>query len=622
MGGNVDKDEQELSMAVSSRQVLTGLGADGEFRGRLLLTDRSPRLPESLRYVNGLLILRGYRYPLPARLNRISHLEIENYEHLLPESLEVIDGYLDLRNYNRPLPTGLKILGGAWLGGYVHPLPRDLKIVGSVLPLRGYKHPLPSGLVDVSGDLDLGGYKYPLPSQLKRVGGHLSLRGYRHRLPESLTSVGGALLLDYYPYALPKRFFGVGGLVSLKQYKHALPKSLQNIGAVIYAGNYPHKLPKSAHIGWKNPPGLKEHYDISVPTSESFRRWFSGSKVTLEDGSPRVVYHGTGRGGFTSFDLESVGPKQGGFYFSSDIRQASGYRDSDWLSDFGTAPDPTPSLDGSHPATERGLYRVWLSMKNPLVVDAKGSTGLNMHVPAYPKLRKTFDIARAAKRDGYDGVIFLNINDAWIAADHRELANVYAVFEPTQIKSALFNRGTYDPKDPDIRKNPRKFWGRMGAGALLVAADTGRVLLLRRSSEVNEPLTWGTIGGAIDGREDPETAARREVKEETRYDGPLSMHSAYVFQDGNFKYYNFIGVVPHEFKPVLNWENERAAWVNLQEARKVRGLHFGLRALLDNSIGQISSIVAGDLQQNPRPSRKTSRGARRQTSRRRPNRAT
>jgi hypothetical protein len=28
----------------------------------------------------------------------------------------------------------------------------------------------------------------------------------------------------------------------------------------------------------------------------------------------------------------------------------------------------------------------------------------------------------------------------------------YIVFDPTQIKSAIGNRGTYDPNDPDIRK--------------------------------------------------------------------------------------------------------------------------------------------------------------------------
>jgi hypothetical protein len=33
---------------------------------------------------------------------------------------------------------------------------------------------------------------------------------------------------------------------------------------------------------------------------------------------------------------------------------------------------------------------------------------------------------------------------------------VYIAFEPTQIKSALVNDGSYSSTDPDMRKNPRR----------------------------------------------------------------------------------------------------------------------------------------------------------------------
>ena len=45
----------------------------------------------------------------------------------------------------------------------------------------------------------------------------------------------------------------------------------------------------------------------------------------------------------------------------------------------------------------------------------------------------------ALKAKGHDGIIY---------NDGEEII----VFEPTQIKSAIGNRGTYDPDDPDIRK--------------------------------------------------------------------------------------------------------------------------------------------------------------------------
>lgn len=133
------------------------------------------------------------------------------------------------------------------------------------------------------------------------------------------------------------------------------------------------------------------------------------------------------------------------------------------------------------------------------------------------------------------------------------------------------------------------FWGRRGAGAVLLAKDTGRLLVLRRSANVEEPGTWGTAGGAIDSREDPEKAARREIREELGYEGGIKLYPAYVFQRGTFRYYNFIGVVPEEFKPKLNWENDRYRWVAPNKLPKP--IHFGLEALMRESGGLIKSLI-------------------------------
>lgn len=133
------------------------------------------------------------------------------------------------------------------------------------------------------------------------------------------------------------------------------------------------------------------------------------------------------------------------------------------------------------------------------------------------------------------------------------------------------------------------FWGKRAAGAMLLAKDTGRLLVPRRSEDVMEPGTWGTVGGAIDNKEDPEKAARREIREELGYRGKVKMYPAYVFQQGTFRYYNFIGVVPEEFKPRLNWENDAYKWVKLDEMPKP--LHFGLKALLRESEDLIKSLI-------------------------------
>lgn len=133
------------------------------------------------------------------------------------------------------------------------------------------------------------------------------------------------------------------------------------------------------------------------------------------------------------------------------------------------------------------------------------------------------------------------------------------------------------------------FWGKRGAGALLLAKDTGKILVLHRSRRVLEPGTWGIAGGAIDSRENPETAARREIREELGYSGKVKMYPAYVFQKGTFRYHNFIGVVPAEFKPKLNWENQGYRWVSPNELPKP--VHFGLEALVRESGDLIASLI-------------------------------
>jgi len=121
------------------------------------------------------------------------------------------------------------------------------------------------------------------------------------------------------------------------------------------------------------------------------------------------------------------------------------------------------------------------------------------------------------------------------------------------------------------------FWGRRGAGCLIMAQDTGRILIPLRSAEVEQPHTWGTFGGAIDTGEDPAEAARREAQEEAGI-RPRKMIPLFVFKSQTFQYFNFLGLIPHEVDPRLNWESQEARWVYPGEWPKP--LHFGVEALL------------------------------------------
>jgi len=123
---------------------------------------------------------------------------------------------------------------------------------------------------------------------------------------------------------------------------------------------------------------------------------------------------------------------------------------------------------------------------------------------------------------------------------------------------------------------------RDAAGAMIIAADTGRALFALRSAHVKEPGTWGLWGGKIEAGETPRKAAVRELREETGYSGDfLNMRLLYTFQRGEFRYDNYLIVVPHEFKPRLNWETDAAAWLPPEDAPAP--WHYGLRALFENT---------------------------------------
>jgi len=185
--------------------------------------------------------------------------------------------------------------------------------------------------------------------------------------------------------------------------------------------------------------------------SGAFKRWFGNSKVVDGKGRPLVVYHGT-IGDFSEFKL------------TTDI----GYH-------FGTAPQANARIE-SKDRLKRSLEKnvipytnimpAYLSIQNPLrlddlslwqpedILDNLVRKGIINQLTKFIQLRKLKNIPEVDKwyllrnyiEDlGYDGIVYKNKHeydqgrDSWIA------------FRPEQIKSATGNRGTFDPKNPDIR---------------------------------------------------------------------------------------------------------------------------------------------------------------------------
>ena len=155
----------------------------------------------------------------------------------------------------------------------------------------------------------------------------------------------------------------------------------------------------------------------SVTDSAAFRRWFGDSKVVDENGEPLVVYHGTAK----SFDPFS--PSAGrntdlprdaqGFFFTKFAEDAAAY----------ATDDDGDTADGAN------LMPVFLRIDKPFVVER----GDIKNHPAYISQ----DRRAKLEADGFDGVVYGNGTE-------------YVVFRPEQIKSAIGNRGTFDPNDPSI----------------------------------------------------------------------------------------------------------------------------------------------------------------------------
>jgi 8-oxo-dGTP pyrophosphatase MutT (NUDIX family) len=125
------------------------------------------------------------------------------------------------------------------------------------------------------------------------------------------------------------------------------------------------------------------------------------------------------------------------------------------------------------------------------------------------------------------------------------------------------------------------FWGKQGAGCLIMARNTGRFCLAHRSAYVEQPGTWGTWGGAIDNSETPESAAQREIQEETGYGGAVELTPLYVFSHPNgFRFYNFLAIVETEFQPKLDWGNQGYVWTEWGNWPKP--MHFGLQSLVND----------------------------------------
>lgn len=197
--------------------------------------------------------------------------------------------------------------------------------------------------------------------------------------------------------------------------------------------------------------------------SPAFRAWFGGSKVVDEAGAPRVMYHGTGA------DLTEFRPRQANAIFvTAEPIFAHAYADTgaQWLRDRGQdgAPRIMPVyVKAENPfdyeSAEHRALVIELALQRSGTEDGSGQRVI-ANDDGSPSLWSAPVIESGLTEPTGDGN-WLLVEQPWMQdaikaagfdsfhVSENGFKNL-GVYDPAQIKSAVGNRGTYDPNDPSI----------------------------------------------------------------------------------------------------------------------------------------------------------------------------
>jgi hypothetical protein len=241
----------------------------------------------------------------------------------------------------------------------------------------------------------------------------------------------------------------------------------------------------------KNPATPEDFPDVSSAKmratpqtkTDAFKRWFGGSIVVNPDGTPMVMYHGTGWTDLREFKSNRARGQISGFFAF----------DPEFAEDFAMiyGPDEFNADEEDELGVKKAasVYPAYLSLKKVFdvrkkedrdavgfkeVARGKGWDWTQLEEPSLIKKMRTL---------GFDGYIDFEAGSNYPPTG-------IAVFNPRNVKSATGNRGTFDLADPDIR-NPRRSMIRTKLSRIIEPGD--RVLDYDRAQGEDLYRLWDLI---------------------------------------------------------------------------------------------------------------------------------
>lgn len=158
------------------------------------------------------------------------------------------------------------------------------------------------------------------------------------------------------------------------------------------------------------------------------------------------------------------------------------------------------------------------------------------------------------------------------------------------VQAELFDAMTFGRTHK--RRDFAKRAPRQGAGLLLVAKDTGRMLLGLRAAWLSDGCTWSTPGGFAHYREPLSACAIREFSEEMGF-SIVGMNNTLKWthetKDNRVEYTTFIVEIDTEVEAQADgYETLAAQWFTLEEAME-EDLHPKLRQTF-NELGKFTHV--------------------------------